>query len=162
MTRCLANWTPEVPGQEPLPITKAPPWIHTMTGSFAPGAAPAGRHTLTNRQSSEDVGEIPAESGGKAACGQSAPNVVASRSPCHATTGCVGRQRYSPTGAPAYGIPLKLDTSPSVTPRTTPEAVRTVGPTPEAVRSVACAEATPRYGTTTAFSRPTRMMAWSP
>ena len=41
-------------GQEPLPNTKAPPWIHTMTGSFALGAAPAGRHTLTNRQSSDE------------------------------------------------------------------------------------------------------------
>src|SRR5213082_2145441 len=142
MTPCWANRTPEVPGEEPLPNTKAPPWIHTMTGSFAPGAVPAGRHTLTNRQSSDDLDEIPAESGGKAACGQSAPNVVASRSPCHAITGCVGRQRYSPTGAPAYGIPLKLDTFPSVTPRTTPEGVRTVGPTPEVVRTIACAEAT--------------------
>ena len=52
--------------QEPLPNTKAPPWIHTMTGSFAPGAAPAGRHTLTNRQSSEEVVEIGAGAGRKA------------------------------------------------------------------------------------------------
>src|SRR5438477_9666356 len=123
-----------MPGNEPLPNAKAPPWIQTITGTFVPGAAPAGRHTFRNKQSSEDVGEIPAESGGKAACGQSAPNVVASRSPCHATTGCVGRQRYSPTGAPPYGIPLKLDTAPSVTPRPTPVPVRTIGPPPHAGR----------------------------
>ena len=61
MTPCLANWTPDVPGEEPLPNTKAPPWIHTMTGSFAPGAAAAGRHTLMNRQSSDEVGEIAAD-----------------------------------------------------------------------------------------------------
>src|SRR5512135_851871 len=101
MTPCFANWTPEEPGQEPLPNTKAPPWIHTMTGSFAPGAAAAGRHRLTNRQSSEDVFEMGAEPGGKAACAQSAPNLLASRSPFHAGTGCVGRQRLAPTGAAA-------------------------------------------------------------
>ena len=72
-----------------------------MTGSFAPGAAPAGRHTLTNRQSSDEVGEIAAEPGGKPACAQSAPNWLASRSPCHAGSGWGGRQRLAPTGAAA-------------------------------------------------------------
>src|SRR5439155_23970169 len=115
MTPCLANWTPEVPAQQPLPITKAPPWIHTMTGSFAPGTAPAGRHTLTNRQSSDEVGEIDAAPRGKPACAQSAPNVVASRSPCHAGKGCGGRQRLGPAGGAAQGIPLELETSPSGT-----------------------------------------------
>ena len=33
----------------------------------------------------------------------------------------------SPTGAAAKGIPLKLETSPSVTPRNVPAEVRTVG-----------------------------------
>src|SRR5579864_3541155 len=101
MTPCLANWTPEEPGQEPLPNTKAPPWIHTMTGILAPGAAPAGRHTLTNKQSSDEVFEIGAEPGGKPTCAQSAPNLLASRSPCHAGKGWVGRQRLALTGAAA-------------------------------------------------------------
>src|SRR5215212_10806850 len=99
MTPCLANWTPEVSGQEPLPNTKAPPWVHTMTGSRAPCAAPAGRHTLTNKQSSEEVFEIDAEPGGKAACAQSAPNLLASRTPRQAGKGWVGRHRLAPTGA---------------------------------------------------------------
>src|SRR5882757_2809559 len=98
-----------------------------MTGSLAPGAPPAGRHTLTNKQFSEEVFDIGAEPGGKAACAQSAPNLLASRTPRHAGKGWVGRQRLVPTGAAAYGIPLKLETSPSVTPRRIPEAVRTVG-----------------------------------
>src|SRR5205814_8959669 len=98
MTPCLANWTPEVPGDEPRPATNAPPWIHTMTGSFAPGAAPAGRHTLTNRQSSAEFGAIDPEPRGKPACAQFAPNLLASRSSCHADKGWVGRQRLAPTG----------------------------------------------------------------
>src|SRR5512141_1747189 len=101
MTPCFANCTPEEPGKEPLPNTKAPPWIHTMTGSFAPGAAPAGRHTLTNRQSSEEFVAIDAEPRGKPACAQSAPNLLVSRSPRHAGNGCGGRQRLAPTGAAA-------------------------------------------------------------
>jgi hypothetical protein len=52
---------------------------------------------------------------------------VASRSPLQGFTGCGGLQRNSPTGAAAKGIPLKMDTSPSVTPRTIPEAVFTFG-----------------------------------
>src|SRR5438552_9135198 len=101
MTPCLAKGTPEEPGPEPLPNTKAPPWIHTMTGSFAPGTDPTGRHTLMNKQSSDEVFEIGAEPGGKAACAQSAPNSLASRSPRHAGKGWVGRQRLAPTGAAA-------------------------------------------------------------
>src|SRR6185369_12552049 len=127
MTPCLANCTPELLGEEPLPKTKPPPKIQTMTGSFAAGAAFAGFHTLIKRQSSDDVGDMAPAPGPKAAWGQSAPYLLASRSPCHADNGCGGRQRYSPTGAAAKGMPLKLDTSPSVTPRTVPYCVRTVG-----------------------------------
>src|SRR6478672_9593650 len=118
MTPCFANGTPEKSGWEPLPNTKAPPWIHTITGSFAPDVAEAGRHTLRNRQSSEEPAAIGAEPRGNAACAQFAPNLLASRSPRHVGAGLVGRQRLAPTGAAAYGIPLKLATSPSVMPRT--------------------------------------------
>src|SRR6476620_5703735 len=94
MTPRRANWTPEVPGEEPLPATNAPPWIHTMTGSFAPAAARAGRHTFTNRQSSDEFGEIDdAPPRWKPACAQSGPNLLASRTACHAGGGCGGRQR---------------------------------------------------------------------
>src|SRR6476620_2375699 len=101
MTPCLANWTPDVPGPEPLPNTKAPPWIQTITGSLAAVATTGGRHRLTNRQSSDEVVEIGAEPRGKAACAQSAPNALASRSPVHEGTGWVGRHRQAPTGAAA-------------------------------------------------------------
>src|SRR6185312_491498 len=103
-----------------------------MTGSLAPGAAAAGRHTLMNRQSSDEYGAMDPPARWKPACAQSAPNLLASRTPSHVGAGCGGRQRKSPTGAAAYGIPLKVETSPSVAPRTMPDAVRTVGPALEA------------------------------
>src|SRR3974390_2754058 len=40
------------------------------------------------------------------ACGQIASNAVASRTPAHAFTGTGSRQRRSPTGGCAYGMPL--------------------------------------------------------
>jgi hypothetical protein len=72
-----------------------------MTGSLSAGEAAAGRHMLTNRQSSDEVVEIGAEPGGNAACAQSAPNALASRTPSHAGMSWVGRQRLAPTGAAA-------------------------------------------------------------
>ena len=71
--------------------------------------------------------DIALEPGVNPGCAQSAPNLRASRTPCHGDNGWGGRQRLSATGAAANGIPLKLDTSPSVTPRTIPVEVRTVG-----------------------------------
>ena len=47
------------------------------------------------------VVEIPADPCGTAACAQSAPNLLASRSPRHSGTGWGGRQRLGPTGAAA-------------------------------------------------------------
>src|SRR5438034_561336 len=99
MTPCLANWPLEKSGLDPLPNTKAPPWIHTMTGSLAPGSAPAGLHTLRNRQSSEEFSRTELAEP-KPLCAQSAPNVLASRS-FHGGIGWGGRQRLVPTGAAA-------------------------------------------------------------
>jgi hypothetical protein len=48
--------------------------------------------------------------------------------PFQGVTGCGGRQRNSPTGGAAKGIPLKLETPSPVTPRTIPEAVFIFGP----------------------------------
>src|SRR3954466_1758523 len=96
-----------------------------MTGSFAPDAAPAGFHTFTNRQSSDESGESEIGLPGRnAPWAQDAPNLLASRTPCHGLTACGGRQRKSPVGAAANGTPLKLVTSPSVVPRTLPDARR--------------------------------------
>ena len=126
MTPCPANSFPEVAGPEPLPPTKPPPCIHTMTGSLAPGLVPAGSHKLRYRQSSDEPSVIDPGVAPHPACAQSVPNSLASRTPSHAGTGWGGRQRYSPTGGAAYGIPFKAETSPSVTPRTTPDLIRTV------------------------------------
>src|SRR5688572_5959703 len=123
-TPCLANASPAVPGPEPLPPVKPPPCIQTITGNFDFFVAEAGAHTLRKRQSSDCIAVEP----GQARCGQSAQNLFASRTPSHFFAGCVGRQRYSPTGGAAYGIPLKLETSPTVTPRKVPELVCTSGP----------------------------------
>src|SRR5690606_36010398 len=101
--------------------------------------APVGRHKLRNRQSSDVFSLIVPVVRGQPACAQSAQNLLASRTPSHAATGCGGRQRYSPTGAAAYGIPLKLSTLSSVTPRTIPDAVRTVGSPREPIWPVCCA-----------------------
>src|SRR5437660_9833495 len=57
---------------------------------------------------------------------QSSPKRVASRTPCHETGGCGGRQRSGPTGGAAYGIPLKVRISPFV-PATAPAVVATIG-----------------------------------
>ena len=100
MTPCLANSTPDDP--EPLPNTKAPPWIHTMTGNFASGPAVAGRHTLMKRQSSDEFGAmLPAPPRANPAWAQFEPNLLASRSPSHEGGGWGGRQRLEPTGAAA-------------------------------------------------------------
>src|SRR5688572_15129416 len=123
-TPCLANASPAEPEPEPLPPVKPPPCIQTITGNFEFFVAEAGAHTLRKRQSSDWVDVEP----GQARCGQSAQNLFASRTPSHFLAGCVGRQRYSPTGGDAYGIPLKLATSPTVTPRKAPELVCTSGP----------------------------------
>src|SRR5438552_7357057 len=121
MTPFSVNDDPEKSLSAPLPNTKAPPWIHTITGRFAPFFALDGAHTFRNRQSSEEVLEIESAPRGKPICAHSAPNFVASRTPFHAGKGCGGRQRYSPTGGAAKGMPLKKETSSSVIPRNMPE-----------------------------------------
>ncbi len=91
---CLANSTPSVTAPKApteSPIAKAPPWIHTITGSFWLALAFAGRTTLRKRQSST--------------CWHTGPAFVASRSPVQDGAACGGRQRRSPTGGAAKGMP---------------------------------------------------------
>ena len=107
-----------------------PPWIQTITGSFAPGVALAGRQTFRNRQSSEDAGGAgaPGAGGGpNRPCMQSAPNSAAWRTPVHVAAGCGGRHRRSPTGGAAKGMPLKDATPSSTTPCRSPLSTRTTG-----------------------------------
>src|SRR5215467_2231817 len=98
-------------GEPDAPCTIAPPWIQTITGSgFAEDLA--GRQTLRVRQSS-DFGTL-------SVCMQAGPKRLASFTPAHASTGCGTRQRRSPTGGAAYGIPFQLITLPAATPPTDP------------------------------------------
>jgi hypothetical protein len=55
-TPCFANCVPEVLGEELEPPVNPPPYIQTITGSFAPGAALSGLHTFRYRQSSDGTG----------------------------------------------------------------------------------------------------------
>ena len=56
---------------------------------------------------------------------QSWPYSVAGRTPVHATTGCGGRQRKSPCGGAANGIPLNESTPSATAPLIVPPSTFT-------------------------------------
>src|SRR5437762_3020457 len=93
--------------------------MNTSTGSDL--AFPAGAQMLRYRQSSPpsistfDV-EIWMHDDEK---------LAASRTSSHGGTGCGSRQRRSPIGGAAYGMPRHTATSPSMRPRTAPAVVAT-------------------------------------
>src|SRR2546421_3478755 len=90
-----------------LPFRRPPPWMNTYTARRRPVATAVGRQTLTNRQSSvSDRGPFVL-----AVAGHVLPNCVASRTLDHAAAGRGGRQRRSPTGGAAYGMPRKASTT---------------------------------------------------
>jgi hypothetical protein len=95
-----ASFAPSYAGTEPLPWTFAPPWMKTSTGS---ALAPSGAQTFSVTQSSLPVNAPPPTIVGPevAACGQTGPNAVASRSADTQDAGAGGRQRSSPTGGAA-------------------------------------------------------------
>src|SRR5262245_29231867 len=64
-----------------------------------------------------------------AGCGQLGPNLTQSRTPSHFAGGSGGRQRRSPTGGAANGIPRKTRVEPSAlsVPRIVPASSFTVG-----------------------------------
>ena len=106
------------------PLTNAPPWIQTSTGS--PCAPGSGVHTLRLRYSSPATtgfGSSASNGGGYPGMGAVGPWVTASRTPVHGATGSGARKRRSPTGAAAYGTPRKATTPPVRTPCTAPAAV---------------------------------------
>src|SRR5262249_44774235 len=61
-------------------------------------------------------------------CTQLSENFSALRTPSHFAGGCGGRQRSSPTGGAAYGMPLKTRTPGTelATPSSNPPSTRTV------------------------------------
>src|SRR6185503_11184287 len=61
-------------------------------------------------------------------CMQAAPNFLASRTPAHAGIATGGFHLRSPTGASAYGTPLKASTPPLNSPSTAPAGECTTGP----------------------------------
>ena len=65
-------------------------------------------------------------------CGQREPGTSASRTPLQAAGGCGERQRSSPTGGAAYGIPLKDRKVGLTCPLTAPDCVPTVSETANA------------------------------
>ena len=108
-------------------MTKAPPWIQTITGSFAPAAA-RGAQTLRVRQSSEVGPGSPAwSSETERSCGHALPNSTARRTPAQGAAGSGACQRKSPIGAAAYGMPRKIAIVSLATPSTAPAAVVTRG-----------------------------------
>lgn len=72
-------------------------------------------------------GSVPggAASLGANSCIQSLPYVPASRIPGQVAAGCGARQRRSPTGGAANGMPFQLSTAPSTVPRSTPCSIPT-------------------------------------
>src|SRR5688572_19275070 len=64
---------------------------------------------------------------GVADCGQIAPNFVASRTPDHGWTAIGSRQRRSPVGGAANGMPLNTAPPASLVPRTCPPVTFTTG-----------------------------------
>src|SRR5918995_4455909 len=98
-----AKDVPSYQGVEPEPVTKAPPWTHTMTGRLPSSAT--GVHTLRARQSSLMSGRVPPNiaSRGDGFCGAMAAKAVASRTPAHGSGGAGGGEGPGPPGGPGGG-----------------------------------------------------------
>src|SRR5215472_18587597 len=102
----LASITPSG-GHSPDPSTLPPPCTHTSTGNAFAGRS-FGVHTFRYRHaSSVAIFRMPSISGnqGLGICGQACAHVVALRTPFHFGGSFGARQRNSPTGCAANGIP---------------------------------------------------------
>jgi hypothetical protein len=102
-----------------------PPGIHTITG-FREVIGHSEVQTFKNKQSSLAI-SVALGRAGVGLCGQIAPNALASCTPDQGLTGIGSRQRSSPTGGAAYGMPL--NTAPpfsSIAPRISPPVTATV------------------------------------
>ena len=119
-----------------MPIAYAPPWIHTITGSPAPGPG-SGDQTLIVSQSSPAASRAKLSMPNAAACGGGGPYDTASRTPSHPRTGRGAAKRSAPTGDSANGMPRKTATPASQLPRSVPADARTSGRDPDGVDAVA-------------------------
>src|SRR3954454_9321184 len=127
-TPSRAKVPPSYTGTAPEPLTNAPPWIHTKTGS--PEAVGSGVQTFRLRQSSPGIcgsGSKTSYGGAYGGLGTVGPYSVAGRTPSQGSGGSGAAKRRRPNGGAAYGMPRKADTPSRVVPRTAPLVVRTVG-----------------------------------
>src|SRR4029077_10153796 len=86
-----------------LPVTKPPPWIHTITGRLSAPRPRAGVQTLRVRQFSL-VG-LRTWGLGPVSGSHAGPGLVGSSVPDHFAAGRGGCHRNGPTGGAAYGMP---------------------------------------------------------
>src|SRR5215469_456616 len=94
-------------GHSPDPSKLPPPCTHTSTGNAFDGRS-SGVHTFRYRHaSSVTIFWMPSISGsqGLGICGHAGPHASTLRTPLHFGGGCGARQRNSPTGCAANGIP---------------------------------------------------------
>src|SRR5215469_12761831 len=129
----LASITPSG-GHSPDPSTLPPPCTHTSTGNSFAGRS-SGVHTFRYRHaSSVAIFRMPSISGnqGLGICGQACAHVVALRTPFHFGGSFGARQRNSPTGCAANGIPKNAPpagSSATFTPSSIPLSIVTGGRT---------------------------------
>src|SRR5687767_8844438 len=104
-----ASGAPSYTGTSPEPLENPPPYTYTSTGRRSPLRAAV--HTLRKRQSSltgprSRNSVVHGPNGVFGPCMHDAPNLSAARREDHLPTRARGgRQRSSPTGGAAYGMP---------------------------------------------------------
>ncbi len=105
LTTTTSPWrtklAPSYQGMAPVPFTKAPPWIQTMTGRWA--SSRAGVWTFRKRQSSlqSGAGAAPMAARLSPTWTATGPKRVASRTSLHPPWGSGARKRRLPVGAAA-------------------------------------------------------------
>src|SRR5438093_2509587 len=110
-----ARLVPSVPGDDPEPVAKPPPWHQNITGRFRPSFT-AGVQTLRTRQSSPSAGRPSVATASRAGaggvsglpCGALGPYARASRTPVHRAGSTGGMNRFLPAVVAPYGIPLNV------------------------------------------------------
>src|SRR4051812_38416268 len=113
----LARLAPFCTGTAAVPLSIAPPWIHTMTGRRF---AFRGAQTFRYKQSSLFGLVIQV-----AVCEHAGAKARTVLMPFHGATGCGLRQRSSPSGGAAKGTPKYSSSAPSCDPETRPPVTLT-------------------------------------
>src|SRR6266496_3011957 len=125
-TPLAANEVPLYQALRPDPPVKPPPWIHTRTGRDS--ASTPGVYTLRVRQPASLISGCSAvakKDSWLGPCGAIGPKRSAGLTPLHGSGGRGGRQRRSPTGGAANGMPRNCSTPDLSIPSTVPSRVST-------------------------------------